>query len=314
MGKTKYNWSEVQKVYDEQNLTRLQCQEIFGMCKAAFDRAIKSGHFKPRPQHKVEKKTHCLECGSELVATTADQIYNIFCSHSCLAKHSNKNRDRSFYSKTKTVNCCDCNVLNIVKLTARSKLYRCDACTVKKFITTGLGKSNLKKIKNKIENGKFCILFNTPLFNTQLVYCSNKCLAKKTNFGGLGKKGGQVSKNAQNRRSKNEIYFAELCQQKFKIVKTNENLFNGWDADIILFNEKVAIHWNGIWHYEQISKKQSLKQVQTRDKFKIENVEKCGYKNYVVKDMGAYNKSFVEQQFILFCNWLDKETIIDYSI
>lgn len=114
-----------------------------------------------------------------------------------------------------------------------------------------------------------------------------------------GQKGGQISAKSQSKRSKNEIYFAELCQEHFDIT-TNERFFDGWDADVIIHSEKIAIMWNGIWHYKQISKTQSLKQVETRDKMKISIIEKYGYTAYIIKDMGKYNKIFVEQEFELF--------------
>lgn len=49
-------------------------------------------------------------------------------------------------------------------------------------------------------------------------------------------------------------------------------MFNGWDADIIIPNIKVAVLWNGKWHYEQIKKGHSVKQVQNRDKIKLKEI------------------------------------------
>jgi hypothetical protein len=114
-----------------------------------------------------------------------------------------------------------------------------------------------------------------------------------------GRKGGKISATRQCRRSKNEIYFSELCADEFEIT-TNEPYFDGWDADIIIHSEKTAILWNGIWHYKQIVKTNSLKQIQSRDKIKTAIIKKYGYIPYVVKDMGKYNKSFVEQEFQIF--------------
>src|SRR5438105_380214 len=100
------------------------------------------------------------------------------------------------------------------------------------------------------------------------------------------------------KRSKNEIYFADLCIQYFGIdnVLTNEPIFDGWDADVIIPSLKLAILWNGIWHYQQVRKKHSLKQVQSRDKIKAKIIKKHGFESYVIKDMGKYNKLFVEEQ------------------
>lgn len=105
---------------------------------------------------------------------------------------------------------------------------------------------------------------------------------------------------AEQRRSKNEIAFCELCEQKFKVVKHNEPLFNGWDADIIIEDLKVAILWNGKWHYEKITKKHSVKQVQNRDKIKIDEIIKAGYIPYIIKDLGKFNLEKVRTEFELF--------------
>ena len=62
--------------------------------------------------------------------------------------------------------------------------------------------------------------------------------------------------------------------------------------------------WNGIWHYKQISKTQSLLQVQTRDKIKQSIIEKYKYKLYIIKDTGKYNKEFVKEQFKILLDYL----------
>lgn len=114
-----------------------------------------------------------------------------------------------------------------------------------------------------------------------------------------GQKGGKLSATIQCKRSKNEIYFSELCAREFEIT-TNEPFFDGWDADVIIHSEKTAILWNGIWHYKQIVKTQSMKQVQARDKVKTAIIERYGYIPYVIKDMGKHDKAFVEQEFEIF--------------
>ena len=87
-------------------------------------------------------------------------------------------------------------------------------------------------------------------------------------------------------------------------------MFNGWDADIILPKIKYAILWNGKWHYEQIKKQHSVEQVQNRDNIKINEIKKCGWVPYVIKDMGKYNKAFVNEQFNIFINYLKNNNII----
>ena len=111
---------------------------------------------------------------------------------------------------------------------------------------------------------------------------------------------GKASATKTNRRSKNEIYFYELCKLYFKEVLHNEPMFGGWDADIIIPDIKYAILWNGPWHYKQIKRACSLEQIQNRDKIKIQEILNAGYTPYIIKDMGRYNKEFVQQKFIDF--------------
>lgn len=104
------------------------------------------------------------------------------------------------------------------------------------------------------------------------------------------------------RRSKNEIYFYELCSDVFNNLDNNEPIFNGWDADIIIHDIKVAVLWNGIWHHKKITDKHSVKQVQNRDKIKIKEIIKYGYEPYVIDDFGKHNKLYVEEKFNEFIN------------
>lgn len=115
-----------------------------------------------------------------------------------------------------------------------------------------------------------------------------------------GRKGGLNSVSSQNRRSKNETYFSELCKTHFADVTENERFFDGWDADVIIHSKKIAILWNGAWHYKKITHKHSLEQVQNRDSIKNKIIEKYCYIPYTIKDMGKANKGFVEQEFQIF--------------
>lgn len=121
----------------------------------------------------------------------------------------------------------------------------------------------------------------------------------------LARRAGLVGITKQNKRSKNEVYFANLCTEYFSSVRTNQPIFNGWDADIIIDDIKYAVLWNGKWHYEQITKKHSLKQVQNRDKIKLVEIWKSGYCPYVIQDMGKHNKSFVREEFEIFKTMID---------
>jgi len=132
-----------------------------------------------------------------------------------------------------------------------------------------------------------------------------------------GRKGGKIAAANQQKRSKGEVYFEELCEidygDEYKIL-SNAPIFDGWDADIIIempFQTKdkeyngIAICYNGVWHYKQLGKKHKLKQVQSRDKIKAKIIKKHNYFQYIVKDMGKFNRDFVEEEFYLFKAMID---------
>lgn len=138
-------------------------------------------------------------------------------------------------------------------------------------------------------------------------YSRKTCCSKQCSYE-MFRNGGRNSSTKQKtyRRSKNEKMFAKLCQDKFGSVLENIQMFRGWDADIIIPDLKIAVLWNGVWHYKQITKKHSVKQVQTRDNIKIENIKSCGYIPYIVKDLGKHNPKFVYNQFELFVEYISK--------
>lgn len=133
--------------------------------------------------------------------------------------------------------------------------------------------------------------------NNKTQFCSIECygnseLAKQT-----GSEGGKISASLKIKRSKNEILFYQLCKEHFNNVEHNKPIFNGWDADIIIHDLKLAILWNGKWHYEKITNAHSLEQVQNRDKIKQKEIEAAGYQVYEIKDMGRHNEKFVDERF-----------------
>jgi hypothetical protein len=126
-----------------------------------------------------------------------------------------------------------------------------------------------------------------------------------------GKKSSKSQRS--NRRSKNEKLFASMCQDKFENVLTNESIFNGWDSDVILLDQKIAVLWNGKWHYEKILKGTSVIQIQNRDRIKIKEIENLGFEPYIIKDMGKYNPAFVEEQFNIFLEFIESKKILSVN-
>ena len=118
-----------------------------------------------------------------------------------------------------------------------------------------------------------------------------------------------VQSQKETKRSKNEIRFAEMCQRRWRGVLCNEPIFNKWDADVILTNQKVAVLWNGVWHRRKLFEGHNLKQVQSRDKIKLHEIEQCGYTAYIVDDPAKENKAFVEAEFEKFVKWINNHSI-----
>lgn len=144
-------------------------------------------------------------------------------------------------------------------------------------------------------------------------FCSRSCNKSfQMSQGNIASEMGKLSSLSQSkfRRSKNEIYFAEMCIEYFDEVLTNTALFNGWDADIVIKDIKVAVLWNGRWHYEKITEQHSVNQVQNRDRIKMMEIEKHGYKPYVIKDMGKKDFNFVEKEFKKFIDYLKQNNYI----
>lgn len=156
------------------------------------------------------------------------------------------------------------------------------------------------KNMNEISKVKICNICECEYHSRRKtsITCGTSCSSKYRNKKyDVARKGGLKSAANQQRRSKNEIYFFELCCKYYKNVKHNVAMFNGWDADIVIEDLKCAVLWNGAWHYKQISKSQSLSQIQNRDRLKLIEINKCGYFPYVIVDMGKYDAAFVEFEF-----------------
>jgi len=163
---------------------------------------------------------------------------------------------------------------------------------------------------NYYKNSKNCCICNNiiPYQYRKRSTCSENCknMLHKQQFSKRSSLGGLASAKVQQKRSKNEIEFCNKCEEYFgkNNVLHNEPIFNGWDADIILPQYKLAILWNGPWHYRKVTKSHNLKQVQNRDKIKINEIIKFGYIPYVIKDIGKYKETKVIDEFNLLLTYI----------
>jgi G:T-mismatch repair DNA endonuclease (very short patch repair protein) len=174
-----------------------------------------------------------------------------YCSHTCRSKITNKNRaTRSEASKNQTSE------------------------TLKSTIAT-----KPKNYNKKVCRVSFCTICCKTLPFSDNSTCSKACL--KLRYQQIGR---NLAANLNN-RSKDEIKLYDLCFSAFTNVKHNEQLVDGWDADIILSDHKIAILWNGPWHYSEMPGLiHSLSQVQNRDTIKINTLQNAGWQVIVFRD------------------------------
>lgn len=221
---------------------------------------------------------HCKQCRTLL---PYEKRKNDFCNNSCARSYSNHRRIISEAHRAKTS-------ATLLKTCTTRKIRICTVC----------GKEYSKSKYNESTN-KCCS-----------IECSQYLKDHRRDFMSQNSRN-KISLTARNtmskmgdiRRSKNEIYFCELCENKFQKVTHNDPIFNGWDADVIIHDLKIAVLWNGVWHRKKITRNHSVKQVQNRDMIKIREIEKYGYKPYIIEDNGCYDKEFVEKEFQKFINF-----------
>ena len=229
----------------------------------------------------TKKKCSCDQCGIDFHKVPSEIGKNNFCSYSCSAKYSSIKRGKMSSEQKETI----------------SK-------SLKSYFKTGIKKKSPPKYKNIVW---VRIVVKTPEVKTQYFkkceICGELFEVKSKCFMAIRKVcsyhcSGVKAASCRVLRSKNEIHFAELCEQYFDKVLCNEIMFNGWDADVIIEDIKTAVMWNGRWHYvDGLGKNHSLKQVQNRDCIKIKEIKNAGYVPYVIKDMGRKDDGFVIKQF-----------------
>lgn len=241
---------------------------------------------KERILERKEYKCNCLKCNKEYIVTCTENDY--------------------IKGKYKKYCCRRCANSRIISEEQKQKVSE-KLSTHKKYKIKDIVNNKIKK-KEKLL--KYCKCCNAIIsYKNKSGYC-HKCVGKfrkisdetreKLRQAGLH----SCKVQSENRRSKNEIAFYELCKKYFNNVKHNEAIFNGWDADIIIEDLKIAILWNGKWHYEKIKKEHSVEQVQNRDKIKIKEIENAGYIPYIIKDLGKYNLEKVNNEFKFFLNYI----------
>jgi len=133
--------------------------------------------------------------------------------------------------------------------------------------------------------GKKNIKVSPNTYNSEKSYsCSNE-VCKKTLKTMNMRKSGKASAAKRCKRSKLEVKLFNLLCNYFDNITHNDPIANGWDADILLHDYKIAILWNGPWHYKEMGfSNHSLSQVVNRDCIKIMEFEKIGWSVIIYED------------------------------
>lgn len=239
----------------------------------------------------------CEACGKSLHRTKADiqrlgrRSQNITCSAKCASSLWIRTQN------TKEVPCGFC--AKIVRKRHRA-LVKSSSGNVFCSLSCSASFSNLRRPKRFPREGvtelpkdsrptpKFQILCGVCNLTFEAAHktqrcCSEACRSLARSKG--GHKGGLKSASQRVLRSKDEIALFELCKSHYHFVDHNLILVDGWDADIVIPNLKVAILWNGPWHYRQLGlKNHSLSQVQNRDRIKTRTLESQGWKVIAFED------------------------------
>ena len=279
-------------------------------------------NIKANPKYQKKEYTFkCKKCGKIYTLILNENQYNNgkyskYCSKSCANSHINENNEGVTKNLKIFKKCNICGKDTLVSAQLSNNKVKCDTCKQNQYNILPTESYKICNICNK--HYKYILGINTKKFcckECQMEYHENKLkylsIETRNTFSETARK--NIAKMENIRRSKNEIYFCELCEKYFKNVEHNLPLFNGWDADIIIHDIKYAIMWNGKWHYEEMNFKgshQSLAQIQNRDKIKEKEILNYGYKLYIIKDMGGYNKKFVEKEFNNFIIFLHNNNIM----
>lgn len=248
----------------------------------------------------LKHKEKCFNCSKYVMVNNRDWIKSatkrFYCSQTCRAFITNGIRVALGYSTKNKVKCHECIKCNdtfsgSIHLSTNNKV--CNDCCPKIIV----GITNPKSVKKELIPYS-CL--NCPTLITSRgrdkKYC-NSCRFVIFSATGL--------KNSQNRklRSKNEILFSEMLLKLMPLTEllTNVAYFpdlnnNLWDADIIIPDMKLAIHWNGTFHYRECGGSHSLTQTKRRDRIKAAAVSTFGYTNYTIKDLGKFSIKKVEKE------------------
>lgn len=250
-----------------------------------------------------------------------NSVKNIFGSWNDALDASNIPRRMN---KSQEVICNQCNkkFIKIFNQIKKSNNHFCSrSCSAKYNNSIRIRTEEINnKVRIALQKSHKCILCENMIKGGKRKTCSEKCMKQihKLNSKIGGVKGGRASVASQQRRSKNEMFFSNLCIQYFgeHDILCNEQIFkdingNFWDCDIYIKSLKMAILWDG-WYFHY-SPNASNKQ-KTRDVLKRKIILNNNATYYTIIDKGKYNENFVKEQFYLFLHKQQFKTTLDKII
>lgn len=178
-----------------------------------------------------------------------------FCNSSCAAKHNNTKRIRTEESKAATSS----------KMKGMYNKFKGVEKLPRVVIPCYICGTGVRVIETYAHQNHTCK--------------SIECISKSNSIGGKKSAASRVT------RSKDEIALYELCKNHYPSAFANYIISDGWDADIVILDHKIAILWNGPWHYKQLNlSNHSLDQVRNRDKIKTQLFDSLGWRVYIFED------------------------------
>lgn len=246
----------------------------------------------------------CRRENCENLATRKNSYKKVYCKNCAIIPYSVKvlkKEVKNKVNKKEAVNNPEVKINNRPKKNQKSKKHdipkKRKERDIPKIMKNPRIKSKESKLKKSIFIEKKCLsckkTIHLPMFKKNQTCCNIYCFREYCRVSGRYSQMGKKSAQVQSKRSKNEILLAELLSKEYSI-ETNFKLIDNWDCDIYIKELNLAILWDGQWHRVQISKKQSLKQVQNRDRIKRELFIEKGVNIITINDYGKYNQEFVK--------------------
>lgn len=220
----------------------------------------------------------CLNCNKEFSEKYSKWSNGNFCSKKCARQFSSKEKRKEINEKV-------------------SK-------TLKEYFKTHkhphLGKVSPKKgIRNLIDwkcpqCGKIIKL--TPYIASKRKFCCGTC---RNNFN---------NKNICGTTSKAEsILYNEIIKKfpKLNVIRNDRIILNGLELDIYLPELKIAIEWNGVFHYKDVHKNKKLELIKNKDLLKEQMCKELGINLIVIKDLTS-NKKFILEKVNEIVSYIEK--------